>query len=100
MAGMPGAGPLGSGWTAGTPGGGSDGAALARPNPKVTVEIPTLAAIVAAAVKRLMFIVRVPPQTFTTLVANCLVGYAGKYRRRKPISPFCLCDSCEPQSYV
>jgi hypothetical protein len=38
--------------------------------------MPTPAAIAAAAVKRIMFIVRVPPQTFTTLVTSCVVGYA------------------------
>ena len=35
---MPGAGPPGSGWTAGTPGGGSDGAALTTPTPLVSVD--------------------------------------------------------------
>jgi hypothetical protein len=75
-AGMPGAGPPGSGWTAGTPGGGSAGAALTIPSPLVSVEMPTPAAIAATAAARFRFMVRVPPQTFTTLVTSCLAGYA------------------------
>src|SRR5258708_4795088 len=75
-AGMPGGGPPGSGWTAGTPGGGSDGAALTSPTPLVSVDMPTPAAIAAAAATRFRFMLRVPPQTSTTLVASYLVGYA------------------------
>jgi hypothetical protein len=61
-AGIPGGGPPGSGWTAGTPGGGSDGAALTSANPLVSVEVPTAAAIAAAAATRFRFIVGMPPR--------------------------------------
>jgi hypothetical protein len=40
--------------------------------------MPMPAAIAAAAAKLFSFILRVPPQTYTTLVASCLVGYAEK----------------------
>ena len=73
---MPGAGPPGSGWTAGTPGSGSDGAALTSAIPLVSVDMPTPTAIAAAAATRLKFMVRAPPQTVTTLVTSCLAGYA------------------------
>jgi hypothetical protein len=36
----------------------------------------TPAAITAAAARNFRFMVRAPPQTFTKLVTNCLVGYA------------------------
>jgi hypothetical protein len=38
--------------------------------------MPTPAAIAAAAAMRLKFMLRVPPQTVTTLVTRCLAGYA------------------------
>jgi hypothetical protein len=44
--------------------------------------MPTPAAIAAAAATRFRFMVRVPPQTVTTLVTSCLAGYAGTTRRR------------------
>jgi hypothetical protein len=85
---MPGAGPPGSGWTAGTPGGGSAGAALTSPAPLVSVDMPTPAAIAAAAAMRLKFMVRVPPQTVTTLVTSCLAGLRGN--TNGDMSPSCL----------
>jgi hypothetical protein len=84
---MPGAGAPGSGWTAGTPGGGSEGAALTAASPDVSADIPRTVAIAAAAATRLMFMLRVPPQTSTTLVASYLVGYA-EITDGKTISPF------------
>jgi hypothetical protein len=44
--------------------------------PLVSVDAPTPATIAAAAVKCFTSIMRVPPQTLTTLVTSCLVGYA------------------------
>lgn len=38
--------------------------------------MPTPAAIAATANNCFRFIVRVPPQTFTTLFTSCLAGYA------------------------
>jgi hypothetical protein len=95
---MPGGGPPGSGCTAGTPGGGSAGAALANPNPLVSVDMPTPTTIAAAAPVRFRFMMRVPPQTVTTLVTSCLAGYAekpnGVYHR---LASF---DRCKDQFYL
>ena len=81
-AGMPGGGPPGSWWKAGVDGGVFNAVALTTPNPLVTVDRTTPAAITAAAVKCFGFIVRVPPRTRTTLVASCLVGYAEDHQQR------------------
>ena len=73
---MPGGGPAGSWWKAGADGSGSNGAALTSVIPLVCADMPTPAAIAAAANNCFRFIVRVPPQTFTTLFTSCLAGYA------------------------
>jgi len=49
---------------------------LPSPTPLVSADMPTPAAIAAAAVKRFRFTLRVPPRTYTTLVTSCLVGYS------------------------
>ena len=107
-AGMPGSsGPPGSGWTAGAGGRGANGAALTSPTPLVSADMPTPAPIAAAANNRLRFILRVPPQTFTTLVTSCLVGYAENHQQRpqryrlavikivKILSIYVACSYCE-----
>jgi hypothetical protein len=99
-AGMPGGGPTGSVWKAGAAGGGSNGAAVTSPTPLVSADIPTPAAIAAAAVKRFRFIVRMPPQTFTTLVTSCLVGYAENHRRRTPCHRLPLPNRYKAQFYI
>jgi hypothetical protein len=81
---MPGGGPPGSWWKAGVDGGVFNAVALTTPNPLVTADRTTPAAITAAAVKCFGFIVRVPPRTRTTLVASCLVGYAEDHQQRTP----------------
>ena len=73
---MPGGGAPGSWWKAGADGGVFNAVALTSPNPLVTADRTTPAAITVAAVKCFGFIVRVPPQARTTLVTSCLVGYA------------------------
>src|ERR1700738_2495310 len=80
-AGMPRGGP-GYGWKAGADGGGFNAVALTSPNPLVTADRTTPAAITAAAVKCFGFIVRVPPRTHTTLVTSSLVGYAENHQQR------------------
>ena len=82
---MPGGGgPLGSSRKVWAGGGGPNGAALTSPIPLVNADKPTPAAIAAAAAMCFMFILRVSPQTFTTLVTSCLVGSAEIYQRRTP----------------
>ncbi|MDT5409707.1 MAG: hypothetical protein QOG14_1927 [Mycobacterium sp.] len=79
---MPGGGPPGSWWKAGADGGVFNAVALTTPNPLVTADATTPAAIIAAAVKCCEFILRVPPRTRTTLVTSCLVGYAENHQQR------------------
>jgi hypothetical protein len=80
---MPGGGAPGSWWKAEADGSGSDGAALTSVIPLVCAAMPTPAAMAAAAANRFIFIVRVPPQTHTTLVTSCLVGYAENHQQRR-----------------
>jgi hypothetical protein len=91
---MPGGGPPGSWWKARADGGGFNAVALTTPNPLVIADRTTPAAITAAEVKCFGFIVRVPPQTRTTLVTSCLVGYAEIVKNPSLYMTRTYCEDC------
>jgi hypothetical protein len=61
---------------------GANGAALSTPTPLVSADMPTPAAIAAAAVNRFIFIFACASPDITTLVTSCLVGYAENHQQR------------------